>query len=386
MKQRILIFSSNYFPYIGGAEVAIHEITRRLKDDFNFDLICPRYSKELKKEEIIGSVHVYRVGLGNRLDKFLVPFLGFRKARQLKKTHIYSLFWAMMASHASLAAARAQKAFQKPLVLTLQEGDDEAHLKRYVLGSDVLYRLLIRPLHYLAMRRAQDITVISRWLEKRARQANPKARIHLIPNGVDLKRFTQTIPQEQRTMMRKDLGLGEEDFLIISTSRLVKKNDIASLILSLKHLPRHHYLALIGSGQLEKDLKKLAQKEGLAQRVFFLGKKKQEEILPYLRSADVFVRPSLSEGMGISFLEAMAAELPVVATSVGGIEDFLLDSKTGFVCKVKDPRSIAEQVLLVGERADLRASVVQNARAMVESRYNWNAIARQMKDVFDTML
>ena len=70
-----------YLPYIGGAEIAVKEITDRIKD-FNFDLIAARLDKKNKKEEKIGNINVYRVGWGNILDKYLYPFLAFKKAKE----------------------------------------------------------------------------------------------------------------------------------------------------------------------------------------------------------------------------------------------------------------------------------------------------------------
>ncbi|MBX4206384.1 glycosyltransferase family 4 protein [Candidatus Parcubacteria bacterium] len=104
-----------------------------------------------------------------------------------------------------------------------------------------------------------------------------------------------------------------------------------------------------------------------------------------LREADIFVRPSLSEGQGISFIEAMAAGLPVVATPVGGITDFLKDGGTGLFAKPGDPASIAEAVKrLIGDSA-LREKVRKNALELVREKYDWSLIAGEMRSkVFAT--
>ncbi|MEX2013878.1 MAG: glycosyltransferase family 4 protein, partial [Parcubacteria group bacterium] len=98
-------------------------------------------------------------------------------------------------------------------------------------------------------------------------------------------------------------------------------------------------------------------------------------------------RPSLSEGMGNSFIEAMAAGLPVIATPVGGIVDFLEDGETGLFVEPGSPRLIAFQVQkLINDRV-LHDKIIINAKRMVLERYEWDFIASEMKTrVFDKVL
>ncbi|MBI3631934.1 MAG: glycosyltransferase family 4 protein, partial [Candidatus Vogelbacteria bacterium] len=101
-----------------------------------------------------------------------------------------------------------------------------------------------------------------------------------------------------------------------------------------------------------------------------------------LSSADIFVRPSLSEGLGISFLEAMAVGLPIVATNVGGIPDFLKDGKTGLFCEVDNPKSVAEKVMRLMNEPDLYRAISHNGRKLVEEKYSWDTIAARFDKLF----
>jgi len=95
----------------------------------------------------------------------------------------------------------------------------------------------------------------------------------------------------------------------------------------------------------------------------------------------------LSEGFGNSFVEAMAAGLPVIATPVGGIIDFLEDGQTGLLCEVNNPESISEQVTKLLESPDLGHKIVSNASSMVREKYDWEIIANRMKnEVFGVVL
>ena len=188
---RVLIFSTAYFPFIGGAEVAVKEVTDRI-NDIEFDIITARMDKNLLNSEKIGNVNIYRVGFGCKLlDKFLLPFLGYLKAKKLYKQASYSIIWSIMASQASIAACFFKIKFpQVKLLLTLQEGDEEEHLRRYVLGIDWLYKLLIRPWYLLVFKRAGAVTVISNYLRDRAIRNGVKCEVKVVPNGVDISKFS----------------------------------------------------------------------------------------------------------------------------------------------------------------------------------------------------
>src|SRR5690606_35091155 len=131
--------------------------------------------------------------------------------------------------------------------------------------------------------------------------------VEVVPNGVDLPAF--------RGLKRRPLN--KDGIVLITTSRLVEKNAVEDIIRSLEFLPAGTSLDIIGTGPLEKHLKSVVTELGFEEKVNFLGRVSYEGIPARLAHADVFVRPSLSEGFGNSFIEAMAAGIPVVATPVG---------------------------------------------------------------------
>ncbi len=362
---RILIFSTAYLPFVGGAEVAIKEITDRLSpSDFAFDLFTLNLDGKQKREEQIGNVCVMRLSC----PKWWFPFLAFVRARKLHRAAPYDAVWSIMASYGGLAGLFFKHHFPKvPFVLTLQEGDSLAHIYRRAF--------FIWPLFTRIFTRADVITAISRYLAEWAQKMCARAPIYIIPNGVNAEAFA-----EKRE--KKDFGFGKEAKIIITTSRLVEKNGVSDLIRSLAYLPEEVKLVIVGTGELEKKLRQETKELGLEGQVTFAGFVPHSEVPAYLQSANIFVRPSLSEGLGNSFLEAMAAGLPVVATPVGGIPDFLENGKTGLFCEVRNPQSIAMQVRLLLGNDEFRKILVANASAMVRSRYNWDGIAKAMREVF----
>jgi len=169
---------------------------------------------------------------------------------------------------------------------------------------------------------------------------------------------------------------------LITVSRLVLKNAVDDVIKSLKYLSKNVKFLILGSGPDLAKLQELAEELEVKNRVIFLGQIDHKEILKYLKISDIFIRPSLSEGLGNSFLEAMAAGLPVIGTSVGGIPDFLEDRKTGLFCRVRNPQNIAGKVKELLSDNELRRVIIDNGWALVEKKYSWFKISQQMDQIF----
>lgn len=382
-RKKVLIFSTAYLPLIGGAEVAVRELTDRL-ENYDFDMITAKI-KPMPSFERVGRVNVYRIGFGHPIDKFLLPFLGVWYFNILRKENEYSLLWSIMASQAGVLASFAKKIEKDiPLILTLQEGDEEEHLKRYVGGFNFLYKILIQPWHLMPFKMADTLTVLSNYLKERAKNNGFLKKIYLVPNGVDIARFKKDYLDSEKASLKRMIGKKEGDILIISTSRLVLKNGIQYLIEALEFLPENYKLLLIGDGDLGPSLEKLTAQKELSKRVIFFGEVNNNELPLYLQISDIFARPSLSEGFGISFIEAMVSGLPVVATPVGGIPDFLKNKKTGWFCKPKDPKNLARVIKSIysPKNEALRKEVVANAKEFVR-RYDWKKVSDQMNSVLE---
>ncbi len=382
---KILIFSTSYYPFVGGAEVAVKEITDRISN-IQFDLITGRFDRRVSLREKIGNVNIYRLGLGvSILDKLLLPFWGAIFALYLNGKNKYDNFWCIMVTFASGAAYLANLIHfwkQVPVILTLQEGDSEKHFKYRWFG-------LINLSWRLAFKNTSFLTVISSYLAVRARNFGYKGKLEIIPNGVDIKSFElRGFSLEERQETRKDLGLKDDDIGLVTTSRLVIKNGVEDVIKALVKLPNNVKFVIFGEGKLKEKLKDLVQKLKVSERVIFRGFVSHDEMAKYLKAYDIFIRPSLSEGMGNSFIEAMAAKVPVIATPVGGIIDFLHDSpskaeiQTGYFCQPEDPESVAETVKRV-INDPRKEEVLENAYNMVVEKYNWDLISKQMSEVFN---
>jgi glycosyltransferase involved in cell wall biosynthesis len=357
--RKILIFSLAYYPHVGGAEVAIKEITDRLPD-IEFHMITMRWSAAEKKEERIGNVHVYRVGKsGSYMSKILfVPRAAWRASKLGALS--FDGMWAMMAYMTfPITLLRVFFGVRVPYILTLQEGDPFEHVFRR------WYIRMFAPLLAAGFRRASSITAISHFLGSWVQSMGYHGAMHIIPNGVDLAHFSRP-------------RMPHEGTVLFTASRLVHKNAVDDIVRALVMLPDTVRLQIAGSGPEEAMLKRLTEQEGVASRVEFLGHIDHAQLPTLLQRADIFIRPSRSEGMGNAFIEAMAAGVPVIGTAVGGIPDFLKDGETGYVVEVDSPQSIAHAVERAITNQTERELIAHNAREL-SAQYDWGIVAERMR-------
>jgi len=371
--KRVLIFSTAYLPLIGGAEVAVKEITNRLGDNFSFDLICARIKKELSAQEKIGQVNVYRLGCGCFLDKYYLALFGHFLAAKLHKKNNYNAIWAIMASYGGFSAMFFKKKNPGvPFLLTLQEGDPLEYIKKRVgIFGNWFTQIFTR---------ADYIQAISNFLADWAKNMGAKCPIEVVPNGVSISKFQETRNNNQK--LKEELNIKPSEKVIITVSRLVKKNGVEDLVQAMSYLPENIKLLVVGDGEERAHLSLVICHSSLEKRAFLLGSLPPEKVVDYYLISDIFVRPSLSEGLGNVFLEAMAAGVPIIGTKVGGIPDFLVDNETGLFCEVKNPQSIADKIKLLLSNETLRQKLIVNGKKLVVEKYNWPIIAKQMEVIF----
>ena len=398
MKKRILLFTIAYKPYIGGAEIAIEELVKRMPD-IHFDIITPRYSATIPAVEIDENVTIHRVGWTTKkpvknmklgffvgLNKIFFPLTSCLYIRKIKKEKEFDIVWSMMANYAGFATLFYKYLHKDiPYLLSLQEGDFDARAAKKVR--------FIKPVFKQIFTQADRIQVLSLYLEKWARDIGYEGEVDIIPNGVDIEKFNVDLSRSEREKIRSKMvtTFDLDDTILVTTGRLVHKNGIDTLIRSMNYFSHDTQLVILGEGPMEKEYKKLA-KEIPHNRVHFLGSVPNDLIPMYLKASDIFVRASRSEGQGISFIEAMTARVPVVATPVGGIVDFIHDPRdvshkaTGLFATVNDPESIAEKTTTYLYDDMLREMIVDNAEQLTKEKYNWDAIAVSMHDLFNTMM
>ena len=389
MSKKILIFSLAYYPsHVSGAEAALKEITDRVGGEYEFHLITHLFDTKAPRVERIGAVTVYRVGFGGAyLSKILFVPLAALKARALHAKLTFTGMWAMMTYMLMPLALARFIGVRIPYVLTLQDGDSyEKVFERWFIKPAL-------PLIDNGFAHATIIQVISQYLGTWLRKRGYKGEVVMIRNGANPNNFEQ-LPIEQLEEVKRDLGKKEGDFYLFIAARLVYQKGIEAVIKALPLLPENVHFFIAGGGPDESMLRALASELQLSTRVHFLGSLEREDVPKYRNPVvmDAFVHPSRSEGLGNSVLSAMAGRLPVIASKVGGLADFIFDENdskpaTAWVVEPDAPEQIAAAVRDIMENPQKVKERTDTARAMVEAEYQWDHIGKDMREkVFNTLV
>ncbi|MCI0525354.1 MAG: glycosyltransferase [Acidobacteria bacterium] len=208
----------------------------------------------------------------------------------------------------------------------------------------------------------------------------PRERMPVIPNGVDLRRIDGA-----GGGARAELGIGSEDFVIGTVARLDATKDTMTLARAFARLYRLRQgknlkLLIVGAGDQQAVIENFIAEQGLGAAVIFTGLRHDA---PRLYGAmNVFALSSLSEGMPLTVLEAMAARLPVVATNVGAAPELVEEGGTGFLVEPKDDQALAERLARLYSEPELARRFGEAARRKVEREYSLELMLRRYADLY----
>jgi len=212
-----------------------------------------------------------------------------------------------------------------------------------------------------------------------------KRKLVSIPNGIDCEPFLAVDPQNKEEVFTADC---KNKFVFIAVSRLAAVKNLERFILAFHKLIQVNDKAvfvIVGAGPLEEKLKALVQKKELFNHVFFVGFKNNVPNL--LKSADVFVMPSLREGLSRSLLEAMVSEKPVLASNIDSISEVVDDYVHGRLVNPEDVEDILGALLFViGSDNKALKAMGLSAKKRVLEKYTSEIMQKNYFDLFSSML
>jgi phosphatidyl-myo-inositol dimannoside synthase len=206
-----------------------------------------------------------------------------------------------------------------------------------------------------------------------------KKRFAIIPPGLDYSVLNSN-PED----IRKKYNLKDDDFIVLSVGRLIKRKGFADLIKAISLITDQSVkLMIVGAGEEDDNLKKLVNELNLSSRVIFAGKVSQ--VADYYYSANVFSMPSKHlegdgdvEGLGLVYLEAQYFGLPVVGTRSGGIPEALIEGETGLLANESDPQDLAEKIMQLKNNQELYSLFKTKAVEFIKNNFLWDVIAKKM--------
>lgn len=198
------------------------------------------------------------------------------------------------------------------------------------------------------------------------RYLRDKSKVKTVYSGIDTSRFEVT-----QISLKKALGLDETETLIGNCSAIAPQKDYRTFVRVAKRLP-HYKFVIIGNGPDKEEIRRYI-KEQEVKNIFMTGF--MPDIEKYLKSLDLFLITSKTEGLGTSILDAMICKLPTVATKAGGIPEIVIDQKTGLLNEIGDDEGIAKNIELMLRDKNLKESLITNAYQNVLTNFTKEATA-----------
>lgn len=349
---------------IGGAgRYLLNLLSQWDRNRFEVIIACPG-GGDLEKELRTTSLKVYALRGGE-------SSFDINHAKQLIKI-INKEDVDIVHTHASLSGRLAGKISGCKVVLTrhsLTVGKNNFAKRLLTCGISKVFTHKI-----IAISRAVKINLIDTGV--------PADMIKIIHNGIDLSKFDKINPT-----LRRELDICEDVPLVGIVARLVPEKGyeyaIKALPQVLKKIP-NMYLVIVGEGPLRGPLEELCRNLGVEKNVIFLGFRREVEAL--VADFDVFVLPSVREGLGLSLLEAMAQGKPVVATEAGGIPEIVKNQNNGLLVAPGNEEALAESIIEILSSKERASFLGSQAKKTVFEKFSAKTMAYETMKIYEEVL
>ena len=379
------------YPTFGGSGVVATELGKALaRRGHTVHFIA--YALPLRLEHMVENVYFHEVRV-NTYPLFEYPPYALALASKMidvaqhERLDLLHVHYAI--PHATSAVLARDilrgKGLDIPVVTTLHGTDIT------LVGKDPGFKPVVEH----AIDTSDGVTAVSDWLRRETLDSfDVTSEIEVIPNFVDTDRFRRQPKDHFRQAITPD---GERLIAHVSNFRKVKRAADAVEVFARLHAagawPAGHArhgqpggvkLLMVGDGPDRAASEAAAREAGVWADVRFIGK--QEPVEEILSIADLFLMPSASETFGLAALEAMACEVPVVSTDVGGLPELNVDGETGFLRPVGDVEGMTEAALQILTRPDLHARMAQAARRRAAEHFDLDRIVPQYEAHYDRVV
>ncbi len=377
-------------PLGGGAANANYYLLKELsKKGLKIDLITSSENK-FCRERFSKDIWLYKLDVNKKKIHYwsireilLYSIKAARLIKKLKKKNNYCLIHEFFPMPCGLLAINLDNKKNLPVVISLRGSDVPGFNPRFKKINFAL-----KPLFKHVCANADSVVSNSSGLKELAKKSW-NGSIEIIPNGIDISEFSPDKKAWKKKFNKNKGRKGSKSLKIITVARLIKRKGLNYLIEAMKCLKNIRgvegidaRLIIIGKGPEKDNLIQLAKKCKCLDKITFKGYVKHSELPKYYNEADVFVLPSLFEGMPNTILEAMACGLPIVTTNTGGSSELINNNgiKNGIIIKKKSAESIANAIAdLANNKKRLEFS--KNSRK-IALKYSWKSAAEKYYSLY----
>ena len=369
MHKKILITSTELMMI----QFLIPHVIHLSKNGYKIEIACSDVGGRMdevreKLKDYTEKIHIVRLERSPVSPKNL---LGYQDMKSIIAHGKYDIIWTnepVMGVVTRLAAIKARKRGTKVLYMV--------HGFHFYKGAPKKYWLAFYPIEKIASRLCDEIITINKEDYERAKTFHSKEVRYIHGIGVDTNRLK---PDEIKNDIRKEIGVAEDTFLILSVGELLPRKNQQVIIRALGLLKDKgiHYI-LCGKGKQLAELQNLAKENHVENQVHFLGYRK--DILNIYGQTDLLAFPSMREGLGLAGLEAMYCGLPLVSSNTSGPRDYMENGKTGYMFDPYDAEGFAKGIEELKRNIELRKTCGEYNRKAVIPYYIEN-VKREVLDL-----
>ena len=275
--------------------------------------------------------------------------------------------------HAASAYLAKQMLGGKPKIITTLHGTDIT-----IVGNDESYFRVTK----FSIDQSDGITAVSNFLKRETEEGfQIQTPIEVIPNFIDVDKFVRS----PRCCERRMFGAMDKHIVMhISNFRPVKRIEDVVSVFALINAEVPSKLLMVGDGPHRSMALRMAEKLGVSSDILFLGK--QIDIAGLLSIADIFLLTSESESFGLSALEAMSCQVPVIGTNAGGLPEVVEDGRTGWLAEVGDVEYMAERGKQILTDSELLNEMRKNARQVAVEKFPQDKIVDMYEKYYETIV
>ena len=369
---KVLILNHEYPPIGGGGGNACQHIVRHLTEmGLDITVVTSAFAN-LPAHDLQDGASVHRVpALRSReAESTLASILAYTISATLATRRVDrpDLVHAFFGVPSGLIAYGLKRVWSTPYLVSFRGKDVHGGQSREMGGITGCLKAVSMPV----WRNADALVANSKGLREIAEHVDPTAQVEVIPNGGDTDRF--------RPELRRSVG----PLRVLYVGRLEPYKGLETLLQAMTQankIPNAFALRIVGDGSLRSDLERRSHALGLSDIVTFDGWVDRAYIPDCYNSADLFVMPSVVEGMPNGVLEAMASGLPVIASHVPGTEELIDSGHTGLLFESGDATGLADALIQCHSCPGLRKSLANGARAVSMSR-SWERVAIEYTNIY----